>query len=188
MKRQPYFRRHWFAIALVFGFPVYDFLESGSSRTCAPLMPGIIPTATAALPVRVGPAPEWSLEKPEGGTISSTDFAGKAVILNFWGTWCPPCVEEIPALVRLQSEFADRDLAVIGIAAEPNSAALASFVKEAGINYPVALADRDTLSAYGNVRVFPTTFFIDREGNIRSYIEGPLDFEKFKQAAESILD
>ncbi len=181
-------RRHWLAIALVFGFPVYALLHSGPGRSCSPLLPGLIPTATAALPNRVIPAPEWTLETPGGKKISSADFAGQTVVLNFWGTWCPPCREEIPALVELQKNFADRGVTVIGIAAEPNPAGLAAFAESAGINYPIAFATDEVRAAYGGIEVFPTTFFIDRDGKIRKFVEGSMDYDGFAQAVESILD
>jgi peroxiredoxin len=181
-------RRHWLVLALVFGFPVYALLNSGPGRSCSPVLPGLIPTASAALPNKVIPAPEWELKTAAGETISSRDFAGQTVVLNFWGTWCPPCREEIPALVQLQKDFADRGLTVIGIAAEPNPAGLDAFAKKAGINYPVALATKDVLAAYGGIDVFPTTFFIDREGKIRKFVQGSMDYAGFAQAAESILD
>ncbi len=181
-------RRHWIPLALVFGFPVYALLQSGSGRSCSPVLPGLIPTAAAALPNKVIPAPAWTLTTVDGETLSGSDFAGQAVVLNFWGTWCAPCREEIPALVQLQNDFADRGLTVIGIAAEPNPGGLAAFVEKTGINYPVVLANAEVLAAYGGIDVFPTTFFIDPSGKIRKFVQGSMDYEGFARAAESILD
>ncbi len=180
--------RHWFALALVLGFPVYALLHSGPARSCSPLLPGLIPTATAALPTSVVPAPEWTLETPDGKTISNHDFAGKPIVLNFWGTWCPPCREEIPALIELQKTFADRGLTVIGVAIESNPGVLPDFIEKNAINYPVVLGNEKTLTDFGGVQVFPTTFFIDRAGKIKKYVEGSMEFDGFAKAASSILE
>ncbi len=184
----PRLRRHWFPLALAAGFPVFAFLHSGPCRSCSPLLPNLIPTAHAAgLPRTISQAPSWELKSVDGTTLSSADFAGQPVVLNFWGTWCPPCREEIPALIKLQREFEDRGLAVIGIAAEQNPAGLAKFVEENEMNYPVVHADADVLSAYGGVKIFPTTFFIDADGKVVSYVEGALPYETFAKAAESLF-
>ncbi len=181
-------RRHWFPLAIAAGFPVYALVHSGPGNSCSPLLPNLIPTAYGAgLPATISQAPAWELKTVDGATLSSADFAGQPVVLNFWGTWCPPCREEIPALIKLQSEFEDRGLAVIGIAAEQNPAGLGKFVDQNEINYPVVLADAEVLAAYGGVKVFPTTFFINAEGKVVSYVEGALPYETFEKAAKSLF-
>lgn len=184
----PRVRRHWIPLALVAGFPIYAMLHSGPNRSCSPVLPNLIPTAHAAgLPKNIGIAPAWELKSVDGTILSSADFVGQPVVLNFWGTWCPPCREEIPALIKLQREFEDRGLAVIGIAAEQNPAGLGMFVKRNEMNYPVVLADAEVLAAYGGIQVFPTTFFIDTKGKVVSYVEGALPYEAFAKATEALF-
>ncbi len=187
MKRRSSLRRHWFPIAIVAGFPIYALLHSDATRSCAPL-PGLIPTSVAAdLPTAKTAAPSWELTSVEGTKISSDEFAGKTIVLNFWGTWCPPCREEIPTLVELQKEFADQNLQVIGIAIENDPSGLGTFVDRNEINYPIALGDGKVLEAYGAGQVFPTTFFISPDGRIASYVEGALPYEAFKKATQALL-
>ena len=92
---------------------------------------------------------------------------GKVVILDFWATWCPPCRKGIPDLISIQNEYKD-DLVVIGISLDQPATQdqLVPFIESYGINYPIVLGNIEVSSAYGNIQAIPTTFIIDKEGNI----------------------
>jgi thiol-disulfide isomerase/thioredoxin len=97
----------------------------------------------------------------DGNLVSTAEWHGKAVLLNFWATWCPPCREEILQLIDLATRYKDR-LQVIGVSMDDEPpAAVKQFVKRAGINYPVVMATREMLAAYGGVPALPTTFVVD---------------------------
>ena len=115
-------------------------------------------------------APEFTLADTDGIAHSLARHRGKAVVLNFWGTWCPPCLHELPGLVSFATEYPD--VVVLGIAVDSGEGkVLAAEKKRLGINFPVLAADQLVQSAYG-VRVLPTTFLIDAEGVVRRHQVG----------------
>lgn len=133
-------------------------------------------------------APNWKLTGLDGNLVSLSDFAGKVVVLDFWATWCPPCRQEIPDFVKLQEKFRDKGLVVVGVSLDQQGAeTVKSFAKEHGINYPVVLANKDTLKAYGDVQSIPTTFIINREGKIVNSHVGFTDAETFEKEIKALL-
>jgi len=126
-------------------------------------------------------APDLSVTGLDGKEIRLGDLRGKRVVLDFWATWCPPCVKEIPHFIKLTSDTSRDDLIVIGISSE-NKDDIVKFVKKKGVNYPIATSD-DLPSPYGDVRSIPTTFFIDRNGVIQNVFVGYHDYETLRTAA-----
>ncbi len=127
-------------------------------------------SATESQPTAGAPAPAWKLRDANGKTVSSTDFKGKVIVLDFWATWCPPCRAEIPGFIELQKEYGKDGLAIIGASVDgaDEIAAVKNFARKFDVNYPVVLADEETVRAFGGVDAIPTTFVIDREGRIVS--------------------
>ncbi len=121
-------------------------------------------------------APDFTLKSTEGNTVRLSDYRGKAVLLNFWATWCPPCKIEMPWFVDLQKQYGAEGLQVIGVSvdddAEKNADKIGKFAKEMNLNYLVLLGNDKVSDQYGGVEGLPTTFFIDRSGNIVGYIQG----------------
>jgi len=113
------------------------------------------------------PAPAFLARDIDGNVVSTADWQGKVVLLNFWATWCPPCREEIPELIDLQNRYKDR-LHVIGISMDdPEEAGLVKkFAVRAGINYPIVMASREIIQEYGGVPALPTSFVVNREGKV----------------------
>ena len=126
-------------------------------------------------------APDISVTTLDGQTLKLSELKGKRVVLDFWATWCPPCVQEIPHFIKLRSEAAADQVAIVGISSE-DTATLKSFVKKKGINYPIASAD-DLPAPYKDVSGIPTTFFIDRKGIIQNVFVGYHDFDNLKTHA-----
>jgi len=119
------------------------------------------------------PAPAWKLRTPDGREVSSTDFAGKVMVVNFWATWCPPCRAEIPDLIELQKKYGNEGLVIVGISLDQDGAGVVGkFVEAKGINYPVVLGDDAVVAAFGGFEGIPTTFIIDRQGQIRDRLTG----------------
>jgi len=118
-------------------------------------------------------APEFVLKDLSGKTVKLSDYKGKAVVLNFWATWCPPCKTEIPWFEDLAQKYRGQGLEVIGIAMDDSSVKdIASFAQDMKVNYPILLGKEETSDAYGGVEMLPTTFYIDRNGKITDHVLG----------------
>lgn len=124
-------------------------------------------TTAAAINDDVEQAPEFTLYTLDGTEIKLSDYLGKIVILDFWATWCAPCRKSIPDLISIQDEYED-ELVVIGISLDQPATQnnLQLFINNFGINYPVVLGTYEVSEAYGNIQAIPTSFIIDKEGNI----------------------
>lgn len=113
-------------------------------------------------------APDISFKDADGSIHTLKDFKGKVVLVNFWATWCKPCVEEMPALSALQSKVADKDIVVLPISLDYKGAkAVKAFYKEQNItNLPVYIdKEMKTYAAFG-VRALPSTYVVDKQGEI----------------------
>jgi thiol-disulfide isomerase/thioredoxin len=120
-----------------------------------------------------GAAPAFELVNVAGGTTKLADYAGKTVILNFWGSWCPPCRQEIPGFAAYAT--AHPDTPILGIAYNSGGGdKLAKDAKRLGITYAVLESDRAVIDAYG-VDVFPTTVVVRPDGTIAKIVHGAID-------------
>ena len=134
------------------------------------------------------PAPELQGTDVNGRPVRLSALRGQVVLVNFWATWCPPCVEEMPDLVRLTAQFAGQSFTVVGASADVGDADhVAAFVRAHRITYPVLLATQAQVDAYG-VTVLPTTFLIDRQGIIRHRYLGPRDGKFFSEDIRALLE
>jgi thiol-disulfide isomerase/thioredoxin len=112
------------------------------------------------------PVPEFAARDLDGNTIKTADWPGKVTILTFWATWCPPCREEIPELIALQTQYANQ-LQIVGISMDDGPPEeVKRFAKKMGINYPIVMATDEIVAKFGSVPGLPTSFVIDREGKI----------------------
>ncbi len=119
------------------------------------------------------PAPEFALQTLAGQTLRLSDLRGKAVLLNFWATWCPPCKEEIPWFVELQKQYGPQGLQIVGVAMDDaGHDVIAKFAATMKIDYPVMLGTDQVADEYGGVESLPTTFYIGRDGKIVSRVFG----------------
>ena len=118
-------------------------------------------------------APDFTLAGIDGKNISLSDYKGKVVIIDFWATWCPPCRRGIPDLIDLQKQYKDQ-ISVIGISLdqENTKAGVPDFVTRMGINYPIVYYNDKVINDYGGVSAIPTTFIIDKNGNIINKMVG----------------
>jgi len=119
------------------------------------------------------PAPNFTLETLDGKNVSLSDYRGKAVLVNFWATWCGPCKIETPWLVELQNQYGSQGLQVVGVAMDDSGKdEIAKFAKDMGVNYPVLLGKEAVGDAYGGVPALPESFFVGRDGKITDRIIG----------------
>ena len=120
---------------------------------------------------------DFALPNLDGETVSLKDFAGKILIVDFWGTWCPPCRMEIPHFVELHKKYREAGLEIVGLNYErvPEdkvNETIGSFVKENDITYKCLIGDDKTSGQVPNLRGYPTTLFIDRSGKVRLMVAG----------------
>ena len=131
------------------------------------------PGALAGTKLKGSPAPEFSLQSLDGKTVSLADYRGKAVLLNFWATWCEPCKIEMPWFVELQKQYGPEGLQVLGIAMDDASQEdIAKFANSMGVNYPILLGKEAVGDAYGGVQFLPATFYIGRDGKVIDKVFG----------------
>lgn len=125
------------------------------------------PTEASSNALMGRPAPDFTLKSLEGKTVHLSDYRGRAVVLNFWATWCAPCKIEMPWFVELQKEYGPQGLQLVGVAMDDASPKdIAEFAKEMGVNYPILVGKETVGQAYGGVPFMPETFYIDRNGKI----------------------
>ncbi len=133
-------------------------------------------------------APAWSLTNIHGQRLDSAAFTGRVVILNFWATFCPPCLREIPDLAAFHLAHSNQPVAVLGLSLDsspPDS--VRAFVEKQRIPYPVAIADAATAEAFGNVGQIPTTFIIAPDGTFAARYLGALTREELERILPTLL-
>ncbi len=124
----------------------------------------------------------WSLTDTSGKSVRLSDFRGKWVLVNFWATWCPPCLEELPALEKLYEEG---KLVVIGIAVSyQRPGEVLDFLKKNPIPYPVVMGDDDVVEAFGDIDTLPTSFLYSPDGKLADRHEGALSEKELLSATQ----
>lgn len=119
------------------------------------------------------PAPDFTLPTPDGNKVTLSSFRGKAVLLNFWATWCEPCKVEMPWFVELQKKYGPERLQILGVAMDDASPdEISSFARKMGVNYLVLIGKEEVGTQYGGLDYLPSTFYIDRDGKVIDHVFG----------------
>jgi thiol-disulfide isomerase/thioredoxin len=134
-------------------------------------------------------APDFSLESLDGGTMRLSDLRGKAMLLNFWATWCGPCKIEMPWFVDLQKQYGPQGLQIVGVAMDDASKEdIGKFAKDMGVNYPILIGKEAVGDQYGGVPALPETFLIGRNGKIVDKIIGLRGKAEIEDSIKKALD
>ncbi len=134
-------------------------------------------------------APDFSIAADGGRTVSTANFGGKILVLNFWATWCAPCVQEIPSLNQLQTRYRDRGLVVLGVSVDKDEAAYRQFVDRFHLSFLTARdPDQKINKDYGTSQ-FPETYIIDTKGKVVNKIIGEANWtdDKMVNYVQSLL-
>lgn len=124
----------------------------------------------------------------DGAIIKSSSYQGQAILINFFATWCPPCRKEIPDFIKLQKEYGGKGFTVIGISTDQGGAALVDkFAQKMEINYPVLLSEAKTPETFGGIVGIPTSFLVNREGNVVKRYDGYVDHQTLVNDLKAIL-
>lgn len=141
----------------------------------------------AALP-KLGAAPAWKLQDLNGAPIGAEQLKGKVVVIDFWATWCPPCRAEIPGYVELQKKYGPQGLVIVGVSLDQAGPDVVKpFATKMAINYPLAMGDEEIQKAFGGIEALPTTFLIDRDGQIRDRKIGAEETEVYEKKIVAVL-
>ncbi len=134
-------------------------------------------------------APDFELvDLKTGNKVHLSDFRGKAVLLNFWATWCPPCRVEIPWFIDFQKQYGSQGLQVIGVAMDDAGRdSIESFANNMGINYLVVQGTDQVANAYGGVEGLPTSFYLDRDGRVVKTVTGLVSHAEAEQNVKLVL-
>lgn len=133
-------------------------------------------------------APMFSLKDLSGNKLDLHQYKGKVVMLDFWATWCGPCRSEIPKFEELERRYHDQGFQLIGVSLDRSSGPVRSFYQRYAMNYPVAMCDSYTRSAYGGLAGVPTTLLIGRDSRIYATVVGaPADLSYFEDEIRTLL-
>jgi peroxiredoxin len=165
---------------------------AASAERAAALAPSTA-TADAALrqldlvrPSRPRAAEDFTLAALDGGTFRLADQRGRVVLVNFWATWCPPCLEEMPAMERLWRKHKDAGFVLVAVSVDTDPKKVAPFVKEHTLTFPVALDTKMAVAERYGVRALPSSFIVDKAGHVAGIALGPRHWDS--QASHRLVE
>jgi cytochrome c biogenesis protein CcmG/thiol:disulfide interchange protein DsbE len=157
-----------------------------SAALVALLMVPAARTARAEPPEAI--APPFSVQSLEGRAVRLSDFKGRAVVLDFWATWCGPCRASMPHLNTMQERYGERGLVVLGLSVDDlEPRVVRRYADRLRIKFRLAMADERILGLYGPIRSIPTTFFINRRGEVVRRVVGYIDEETLESYVQELF-
>jgi peroxiredoxin len=206
VEERPQNRREWSGVARSIALPllivgaivaVLLYIErerDGGSADDSPYgivaLPDALNTTGRSPSTEVGrAAPDFLLEMPGGGTLRFSDLRGTAVLVNFWASWCTPCREEMPHIVRAWRE--SDGLVVVAVNLQENSEQVRQFADEYGMNFPVVIDRRGQVAEAwrigGPVEGIPSSYFIDADGVVQARVFGPIDADRIEEELARVV-
>lgn len=167
------------------------FAFCAGTLVASPVQEGQTSLTTIRLVKNPQPLPEFTVTGLDGKAISPTQWRGKVVLVNFWATWCPPCVDEISALIKLQAKYPER-LQVVGLSLDSGSSEfvnsrLRNFAEQQRMNYPVAAASSQVQAKFGGILGLPTSFLLDERGRVVQKHVGVRDSALYETEIRALL-
>ncbi len=138
---------------------------------------GFTATATELKPTKPRPAPELNLSALDGGRVNLADLRGRVVLVNFWAVWCPPCRKEMPSMERLSKLLAERPFTILASNAGETPEQIRPFLKEVPLTFPILLDQDSARMKAWRVFVLPTSFLVDKQGQIRYSLSGHIEWD-----------
>lgn len=169
--------------------PSSDPSDSGPRPASAPPTPPPSQPSQPSPPPRASrPAPAFVVETFNAGKFNLSEHRGKVVVVNFWATWCPPCVAEMPGFDATYRRLKRDGLEIVGLSLDQDGPGVVrDFLAKRRISYPIAMGDPATAMRFGIGDGIPYTVFIDRRGNIRDAVTGGLSEAVFEQKVKALL-
>ncbi len=138
--------------------------------------------------VKVGDeAPNFSLQQLDGEPVKLSDLRGKAVLLNFWGSWCKPCKSEMPAIEKIYQKNKDKGFVVVGVNIGESPIVVKQFAEQVGVTFPLWLDQKREITQLYKIGPIPTSFFIDRNGKVADYFIGQMTESIMAEKVAKIL-
>ena len=170
-------------IALLLFSPLGTFVKIQLNRLIA-----FSPKTIAVMDQKKLSSYQWQLVDASGKHVSLEEYRGKVIFINFWATWCAPCIVEIPWFIEFQKKYGPQGFEVVGISLDETGAKdVAPFVKKRGMNYAVLLGDENVATQFGGILGLPTSFLIDRNGNYYSMHRGLVNKESMEEELQILL-
>jgi cytochrome c biogenesis protein CcmG/thiol:disulfide interchange protein DsbE len=144
------------------------------------LTAGLVWVVSGTLEVRIinagDTAPNFSIVTEHGKTVTRSDFGGKLLVLNFWASWCPPCIDELPSLNQFATEYASQGVVVLGVSIDKNEHLYKNFLAQRQVAFDTARDPEANISAsYGTFQI-PETYIIDRNGKVLEKVISNMDW------------
>lgn len=133
------------------------------------------------------PAPAFVRKDLEGNPVSLREKRGKVLLLNFWATWCSPCLEEMPQFKRWQEKYGPEGFEVIAVSMDDTRDPVRAFVGRLRPNFPVVMGDEKLGNLYGGIFGLPVSYLIGRDGRIEARLAGATDMDALEERVESLL-
>jgi len=151
------------------------------------LLPPVFAADTTSVAAAAVKMPGFTLpDVTSGHKVKSEAFAGKALLVTFFASWCPVCLQEIPTLVKMHGEFASQGFSVVGLAVDQGDA-VRGLIQRAGINFPVLMADLPTVENFGGVYMIPVSFLVNKSGQVVKKYPGSVPESVLVQDIRSVL-
>ncbi|MCP4490863.1 MAG: TlpA family protein disulfide reductase [Gammaproteobacteria bacterium] len=136
-----------------------------------------------------GPAPNFTLKSLSGKNLKLSELAGNVVLINFWASWCGPCLQEMPLLNAIHKKYEPLGFTVLGVNVEEQSDKARTFLADRGVDFPILLDNENQVSKLYDVVAMPTTVVVDRDGNMRFLHKGykPGDEAQYRKMVKKLV-